>query len=233
MESHVVYDLDSQSEAASEEEVDDSASSWQIEDAESWHMQDGCSSTKSFNLCYEVVDDDAGSDASSNCSFMMVTSGSISGANLRHKQQQQLQQQQQQSDAAADAATAETAATEDAATEAAAHPAVEPPLPMTSGMQVIAPPPQLPPPWPIPSTMKGKTITRKFGEGQSGVILRAPPPECAVRDLGSWQEQQELDLAIALSLAMPHSNDAEDAACSSSNSSAASSNSSAATPLSD
>ena len=66
----------------------------------SWHMQDDCSSTKSFNLTWHQVDDDAMSDTSSQCSFMMVTPGSLAAERL-HKHQQR--------DAAADAAATEDA----------------------------------------------------------------------------------------------------------------------------
>ena len=97
---HEVFDLESPSSSSEEdvgaapsehqcEGVAVSESSWQVEDAmseSSWHMQDDCSSTKSFNLTWQQVDEDAMSDTSSQCSFMMVTPGSLAAEHL-HKHQ--------------------------------------------------------------------------------------------------------------------------------------------------
>ena len=86
------------------EDVAVSESSWQIQDVarseSSWHIEDDCSSTKSVNLTWHQVDADAESDASSQCSCMMVTPGSLPAESLHTHQQ---------CDAATDAAATEDA----------------------------------------------------------------------------------------------------------------------------
>ena len=102
VESRYEEEVESQFQEDAEHHCEDVAvreSSWQIQDGamseSSWHIQNDNNSTKSFMPTWHQVDDDARSDASSQCSFMMFTPGSWTAEDL-HKHQQ--------CDAAADAA---------------------------------------------------------------------------------------------------------------------------------
>ena len=84
VESRYEEEVESQFQEDAEHHCEDvavSESSWQIQDVamseSSWHIQDDCSSTKSFNLTWHQIDDDAMSDTSSQCSFMMVAPGNL------------------------------------------------------------------------------------------------------------------------------------------------------------
>ena len=197
-----------------------SESSWQIQDGamseSSWHIQDDCSSTKSFNLTWHQVDDDA-SDASSQCSFMMVTPGSLTAENV-HKHQQ--------CDAAADAAATEDAVSTSnnlGAGQEQHAPAEQehlqrawygPSPPCTSnnlgaGQEQHAPAEQehqqrgqmhtilaLHDP-----TSSSKQSTAAAAQESQPTSSSSSSQAAAASSFGKWQEQQELDIALAATAA--------------------------------
>ena len=182
-----------------------SESSWQIQDGamseSSLHIQDDCSSTKSFNLTWHQVDDDA-SDASSQCSFMMVTPGSLTAENV-HKHQQ--------CDAAADAAATEDAVSTSnnlGAGQEQHAPAEQEHLQRACMIQQAGA---------ICRSMQGQmhTIlalhdpTSSSKQSTAAAAQESQPisssssssPAAAASSFGKWQEQQELDIALEVSAA--------------------------------
>ena len=167
-----------------------SESSWQIQDGamseNSWQIPDDCSSTKSFNLTWHQVDpDDDASDASSQCSFMMLTPGSLTAEDL-HKHQQ--------CDAAADAA-----ATEDAVSTSnnlgagqEQHAPAEQEHQQRGQMHTIL---ALHDP-----TSSSKQSTAAASQESQPTSSSSSSPAAAALSFGKWQEQQELDIALALSM---------------------------------
>ena len=184
-----------------------SESSWQIQDGamseNSWQIPDDCSSTKSFNLTWHQVDDDAMSDASSQCSFMMVTPGSL---------------------------TADAAATEDDVSTSNNLGALQEHAPALQehapAEQEHAPaeqenqqPGQMHTIFALHDMSKSKKVPRgPLSESQSqrthGLLgasaarqesqptssSSSSSPAAAAFSFGRWQEQQELDIALALQL---------------------------------
>ena len=229
---HEVFDLDSPSSSSEEdvgaapsehhcEDVAVSESSWQVEDAmseSSWHMQDDCSSTKSFNLTWHQVDEDAMSDASSQCSFMMVTPGSLAAERL-HKHQP--------CDAAADAAATEDAVSTSsnlAIAQSSLHDQEHAPA-----LQEHAPAEQ-------EHQQRGQIHTILALHDGSAAMQASQPtssssssPAAIAVSVGKWQEQQELAIALALPSEQKENSQLPSSSSRSSSSSSSSINSAAAT----
>ena len=192
VESRYEEEVESQFQEDAEHHCEDvavSESSWQIQDGamseSSWHIQDDNNSTKSFMLTWHQVDDDARSDASSQCSFMMVTPGSLTAEDL-HKHQQ--------CDAAADAA-----ATEDAVSTSnnlgagqEQHAPAEQEHQQRGQMHTIL---ALHDP-----TSSSKQSTAAAAQESQPTSSSSSSPATAAFSFGKWQEQQELDIALALTV---------------------------------
>ena len=231
VESRYEEEVESQFQEDAEHHCEDvavSESSWQIEDAmseSSWHIQDDCSSTKSFNLTWHQVDDGAMSDTSSQCSFMMVTPGSLAAEYL-HKHQQ--------CDAAADAAATEDAVstTNNLGAWQEQHE-----LNLTIAQSSLhdqehAPALQEHAPAEQEHQQRGQMHTilalHDGCESQPSSSSSSSPAAAAI-SFGKWQEQQELDIALALPLEQQEKSKLLSSSSSSSSSSSCSSNSAAAT----
>ena len=231
VESRYEEEVESQFQEDAEHHCEDvavSESSWQIEDAmseSSWHTQDDCSSTKSFNLTWHQVDDGAMSDTSSQCSFMMVTPGSLAAEYL-HKHQQ--------CDAAADAAATEDAVStsnnlgawqeqhelnltiaqsslhdQEHAPALQEHAPAEQEHQQRGQMHTILAlhdgcESKKVPRWPLSDFqaqplqgLLGASAARQESQPTSS---SSSSPAAAAFSVGKWQEQQELDIALALPL---------------------------------